>query len=35
MGGRIYHVGLMVFYLDSSVAYYRDILGLEFQGTNV
>ena len=30
MGGRIYHVGLMVFDLDSSVAYYRDILGLEF-----
>ena len=35
MGRRIYHVGLMVFDLDSSVAYYRDILGLEFQGTNV
>ena len=35
MGGRIYHVGLMVFDLDNSVAYYRDILGLEFQRTNV
>lgn len=35
MGGRIYHVGLMVFDLDSSDAYYRDILGLGFQGTNV
>ena len=35
MGGRIYHVGLMAFDLDSSVAYYRDILRLKFQGTNV
>lgn len=35
MDGRIYHVGLMFFDLDSSGAYYRDILGLEFQGTNV
>ena len=35
MGGRIYRVGLMVFDLDSSVAFYRDMLGLEFQGTNV
>ena len=35
MGGRIYHVGLMVFDLDCSVAYYRDILRLKFQGTNV
>lgn len=35
MGGRINRVGLMVFDLDYSVAYYRDIFGLEFQETNV
>ena len=32
MIGRIYHVGLTVSDLDRSVAFYRDILGLEFQG---
>ena len=29
---RIYHVGLAVSDLDRSIAFYRDILGLEFQG---
>lgn len=29
---RIYHVGLTVSDLDRSIAFYRDILGLEFQG---
>ena len=32
MVGRIYHVGLTVSDLDKSIAFYRDILGLEFQG---
>ena len=32
MVGRIYHVGLTVSDLDRSVAFYRDILGLEYQG---
>lgn len=32
MVGRIYHVGLTVSDLDRSVIFYRDILGLEFQG---
>ena len=32
MVGRIYHVGLTVSDLDRSIAFYRDILGLEFQG---
>ena len=32
MVGRIYHVGLTVSDLDHSIAFYRDILGLEFQG---
>ncbi|OLA13322.1 MAG: glyoxalase [Coprococcus sp. CAG:131-related_45_246] len=32
MVGRIYHVGLTVSDLDRSVAFYRDILGLAFQG---
>ena len=32
MIGRIYHVGLTVSDLDCSVAFYRDILGLAFQG---
>ena len=32
MVGRIYHVGLSVSDLDRSIAFYRDILGLEFQG---
>ena len=30
--GRIYHVGLTVSDLDRSIAFYRDILGLKFQG---
>ncbi|WP_443739045.1 VOC family protein, partial [Treponema sp.] len=30
--GRIYHVGLTVSDLERSIAFYRDILGLEFQG---
>ena len=29
---RIYHVGLTVSELDRSIAFYRDILGLEVQG---
>ena len=32
MVGRIYHVGLTVSDLDCSIAFYRDILGLKFQG---
>lgn len=32
MIGRIYHVGLTVSDLDKSIEFYRDILGLEFQG---
>ena len=32
MVGRIYHVGLTVSDLDRSIAFYRDILGLAFQG---
>lgn len=28
----IYHVGLTVSDLDRSIAFYRDVLGLEFQG---
>ena len=32
MIGRIYHVGLTVSDIDRSIAFYRDILGLEFQG---
>ena len=32
MVGRVYHVGLTVSDLDRSVIFYRDILGLEFQG---
>ena len=32
MTGQIYHVGLTVSVMDSSVAFYRDILGLGFQG---
>ena len=32
MIGRIYHVGLTVSDLDRSIAFYRDILGFEFQG---
>ena len=32
MVGRIYHVGLTVSDLDRSIVFYRDILGLKFQG---
>ena len=32
MVGRIYHVGLTVSELDKSIAFYRDILGLKYQG---
>lgn len=32
MFGRIYHVGLTVSDLERSIAFYRDVLGLEFQG---
>lgn len=32
MIGKIYHVGLTVSDLDKSIIFYRDILGLEFQG---
>ena len=32
MVGRIYHVGLTVSDLDKSIAFYRDVLGLAFQG---
>ena len=32
MVGRIYHVGSTVSDLDCSIAFYRDILGLAFQG---
>ena len=32
MVGRIYHVGLTVSDLERSIAFYRDVLGLEFQG---
>lgn len=32
MIGRIYHVGLTVSDLDRSIIFYRDVLGLEFQG---
>ena len=32
MIGRIYHVGLTVSDLDRSITFYRDVLGLEFQG---
>ena len=29
---KVYHIGLTVSDLDNSIALYRDILGLEFQG---
>ena len=32
MVGKIYHVGLTVSDLDRSIAFYKDVLGLEFQG---
>ena len=32
MVGKIYHVGLTVSDLDKSIDFYRDILGLKFQG---
>ena len=35
MVGRIYHVGLTVSDLNRSIAFYRDILGLKFQGYKV
>ena len=31
MIGRIYHVGLTVSDIDRSIAFYRDILGLDFR----
>ena len=31
MVGKIYHVGLTVSDLDRSIAFYKDVLGLEFQ----
>ena len=31
MVGRIYHVGLTVSDLERSIAFYRDVLGIEFQ----
>ncbi len=35
MIGRIYHVGLTVSDLDRSIAFYRDVLGLTYQGEMV
>lgn len=32
MIGQVYHVGLTVSDLDRSVAFYRDILGLRYEG---
>ena len=32
MTGQIYHVGLTVSNLDQSIQFYRDVLGLQFQG---
>ena len=32
MTGQIYHVGLTVSDIDRSIAFYRDVLGLTFQG---
>ena len=32
MIGKIYHVGLTVSDMDRSVAFYRDVLGLQYQG---
>lgn len=32
MVGRIYHVGLTVSDIDESIRFYRDVLGLKFQG---
>ncbi len=32
MIGQIYHVGLTVSDLDRSVAFYRDVLGLQYRG---
>lgn len=32
MIGKIYHVGLTVSDIDRSIKFYRDVLGLEFQG---
>lgn len=32
MIGRIYHVGLTVTNMDKSISFYRDILGLRFEG---
>lgn len=32
MIGKTYHVGLAVSDLDRSVAFYRDVLGIQYQG---
>ncbi len=32
MIGQVYHIGLTVSDLDRSVAFYRDILGLRYEG---
>lgn len=32
MTGQIYHVGLTISNLDQSIQFYRDVLGLQFQG---
>ncbi len=32
MTGQIYHVGLTVSDMDRSIRFYRDVLGLQFQG---
>ncbi len=32
MTGQIYHVGLTVSDMDRSIRFYRDVLGLKFQG---
>ncbi|WP_303249334.1 VOC family protein [uncultured Slackia sp.] len=32
MAKRIYHIGLTVFDMERSIRFYRDVLGLRFQG---